>query len=70
MKWHTPESAAKHIHMSEGFVYAAVRSGTLESHKKPTRGVLIPESALDALVMSWPSGMTSTVPSSLSGDSA
>ena len=56
MIWHTPESAAKHIHMSESYVYSKVRSGEIESHAKPTRGVLIPESALDALVMSWPSG--------------
>ena len=56
MKWYTPEGAAKHIHVRESYVYAAVRSGELESHAKPTKGVLIPESALDALVMSWPSG--------------
>ena len=61
MMWHTTESAAKHIHMSIDYVRVAVRSGALESHKKPTKGVLIPESALDALVMSWPSGATSPV---------
>lgn len=57
MKWFTPEGAAKHLHVSEKLIYETVRSGKLESHAKPSgRGVLIPESALDALVMSWPSG--------------
>ena len=65
MMWHTIESAAKHIHMREEYVRVAVRSGEIESHAKPTRGVLIPESALDALVMSWPSGATSPVAKAL-----
>lgn len=63
MKWFTTESAAKHIHMSVSYVSNAVRSGELESHKKPTRGALISEEALDALVQSWPSA--AKVPESL-----
>lgn len=64
MKWHTPESAAKHIHVAEGYITRLINSGELESHVKPTgRGRLIPESALDELVFSWPSGARTSVPS-------
>lgn len=57
MVWHTPESAAKHIHVRLEYVTKLINSGELESHLKPSgRGRLIPESALDKLVMSWPSG--------------
>ena len=60
MKFYTTEEAAKHVHVRKEYLSRLVRSGKLESHANPSgRGVLIPERALDELVLSWPSGSKS-----------
>ena len=60
MKWYSVNEAAHHLGVSELYIRTLVNSGELESHTKPRgRGRLIPETALDALVMSWPSGSRS-----------
>ena len=60
MRWFSVNEAARHLGVSELYIRTKVNSGELESHVKPRgRGMLIPETALDDLVRSWPSGSRS-----------